>query len=219
MTEKKYQVNHVPKLINYLLLICLLILTGLFFFPLTPGIPFGVFLFKRLSGWVRYFWFSMLVLLSIFLGYYYYVSLNILNDQLLGSSVSTYNILFWISEIFHFTLMILAFYCIYRTFRYKYAPYSGLYIVGYFGTHVIYNGCPITETQNYLALQGTIEPVANTFLQIELGLWETPLRILVGSFLLILTWSIYKQFSELDIKPRHYLDWWNEPKLSKANNS
>ena len=106
---------------------------------------------------------------------------------------------------------------LYRILKYKYTPYSGIYAATYIGAHAIYNGCPITSAQNYLltmAGKGS-ETVDNIFLRTELREFELPLRALVLLCVLVLFYTSFKQFQQLNVKPKDYLSYWKENSFNK----
>jgi hypothetical protein len=111
---------------------------------------------------------------------------------------------YFVSEAMHTFLFGFFIFCLIRIFFVKNTPFTQLFVASFFGSHTIYNGCPITSTQNFLLDKIGWEFASNTFLRANLGTWELPTRILALVFCGILYFKVYKFF----IKNVPVEDWW-----------
>jgi hypothetical protein len=135
-----------------------------------------------------------------------------------GLTPRMYEGLFWFLESFHFIFFAAFFYALYRFIRYEVTPYSSLYFSSYFLVHVLYNGCPITATQNYVALRAISAPYnENLFLLTDLGQWESIARILGLVFTLTGLYVSFVQFKRLGVPPKDWLKVWRESKLEEKS--
>jgi len=64
----------------------------------------------------------------------------------------------------HYFLTLLFFVCFIRLIFAKYAPYSAFYVASIFFVQAVYNGCPFTEIQSYLAVNAGYLPDPNQFI-------------------------------------------------------
>jgi hypothetical protein len=127
-----------------------------------------------------------------------------------------YLISYYISEVFHSLFLVVFIYTLYQILSKKYTPYSNIYAGIYFGTHAVYNGCPISTLQNLLSQRAGLETIDNLFLRAELGVWNLPLRILSLILVVGLFYNSYMTFKKLEIKPKYWLHYWLESKLNRA---
>lgn len=123
--------------------------------------------------------------------------------------------IFWVTEAFHFAIMIIMFVGIYRIIFKPLAPYSALYVGIYHLVHSLYNGCPLSELQNYVSLQAGIEPIDNIFWRGLFG--QDPnvlnaMRVLVGLICLTLIYYSYKVFMLIPVQ-----DWPTAWKLKSSD--
>ncbi len=123
--------------------------------------------------------------------------------------------LFVLSELIHFSFLVLFLFALIRIILVRYVPYTAMYVSLYIGIHAIYNGCPITTTQNFLAIGSGVIPVTNNdFLKGFLPEYEIQLRILVLFACTILLLLAYKQFKKLGVKPEYWMTFWYERKMN-----
>jgi hypothetical protein len=183
----------------------LFLIGGYFAAPLTVGIAFVLIVRRKynLAKSTSFIIFaSLIIALAFFITFLYWILL--LNQW--GLSNISFIIfpatIFWIVEIFHFAILVLFIISIVRVIRFPFTPYSAIYASLYNLVHVIYGGCPISELQNYLALQTeTITPIDNIFWRGVFGTDPQVLNILRVVFGIISLTFLYLAYIQLNKIP------------------
>jgi hypothetical protein len=214
MAVKTQKPNFLPEFLNFYLF---LIVVGIFAAPLGYAWVFHRFVSNSvknlyIKNFLIYFtWVWMGILTPVlYIAWAESLGLNLIDN------IPFANILWWSSELFHFLIFVIFLWCTYRVVRYKITPYSALYIALYQGVHVIYNGCPVSEVQNWITNNGgPFAPIDNTFWRGVFVGYEIPARLVFVFIVGIFVALTYVQFQRLDYGREKWLDFWLEPSLNK----
>ncbi len=210
--------NSKNKILTLIIFQIILLIMCSFFFPFVFTTLVGFILFKRLKKInpnIKVVILLILLLISIIINFFYFVTVFNWNLEYLNLPKELYLTFYWLTESIHFLIFLAFFYCCYRIIRYTITPYSNLYVASYVGTHTIYNGCPITQTQNYLLNMGGGKSADNLF---WVGFFQGKTdfaRMIFALLCLILFVSAVIQLHRLKLKTPYWYTFWLENKLNK----
>jgi hypothetical protein len=217
MNNINQALSKAPLSLKYLAFISSIVIGSLVAFPITLWILFSWIVSLLEINKL----FKILIILVAFIyatitNIYFYISLLTIDTDGPRTYFVTY---FWSLEVIHFAMLTAFVYALYRIIRYKYTPYSFAWAGCYQLAHVLYNGCPITEVQNYLAFRANINGVSNEFWQGAFGSGEEVLifRIFFGLICIMLLYTGFVQYKKLEIQPKYWVAFWQESKFNKNN--
>lgn len=184
---------------QYFILICVLItIFSWWFWPFTYLIlvsqVFKVFL-KKIPKNIKSLLLVITLTVASIVNFVYlntYLELELLEK--IQFPVNIYYLFYWIVELAHFTMFASFFYCCYRILRYSFTAYSNLYVGFYIGIHSLYNGCPITLTQNFLLQNSGKNTSDSSFWN---GLFTEKTELVRWIFLILCIFLIYWAFLQL----------------------
>lgn len=107
-----------------------------------------------------------------------------------------------LSLVVHNVIFLLVLICIARLFLVKYTPYSIFYIASVLFVQAIYNGCPISDINNFFSYRIGIEIDQNQFFGGIFGQYSLYIRILTLLSSILLFYISYKSWD----KPKTKVD-------------
>lgn len=213
------QIEKLPGWLYYCFFIVLGFFISWFFFPIfytiLIGLIFSNFL-KFIPKNIKLGIWIILLALMLVVNYFYLINLfhlPISQRYLFGEN--WYYFFYWIVEISHFSLFVTFFYSCYRIIRYEYTPCSSTYVGLYVGTHVLYNACPISATQNYLLDKAGLQTGINTFWNGLFAEKSELVRLLFGFFCTLLFFTAYLQLKKIKLKKTYWFSFWLEHRIGR----
>jgi len=103
-------------------------------------------------------------------------------------------------DIVHNILLLLSFFSIVRIVTTKVSPYSSIYLGIVLLIQSVYNGCPLSDLQNLVALQINKESIPNQFNGGVFGDFTSIARLFFFCFSLIFLYYSYRTWNKVNVK-------------------
>lgn len=193
----------------FLIMTLTLVILSIFFYPVASVLVLIIFLnqsYPNLKN--KKLLFTALLSIAVFFNIFHIWSFITPTPKVFLPKIS--NILFWITEIYHASLFFLMILGVVKMIAKKYAPYSIIYVGLYNFVHALYNGCPISQLQNFFLSSSNQTLVKNIFWFGYLGDLTNVFRVLFLFIGPLLFFTSYRQYIKLAIPLEDWISFWKE---------